>query len=391
MLRGHWLLALRIATLVALAASMALLIDYTTPAEAFCSADSACAKVRGSGYGYLFGGKLPMPAVGLAGFSVLYLLTLWQESALARRLMLYGAAGAAVVGVLLLGLQAGVIRQFCWLCVTTDLAAIFAGSFAVMHSKAEPARADKGAEQQTEHASELAFQPWAVTVAGLLAVAAPALWPRMKPQPPVPPAISALQQPGKINVIEFFDFQCPHCRALHPRLMELKAQYGERVHFVRMNYPLDSHPEALPTAIGHVCARAQGKGEEFADKLLRAQHLGAIPSRLTARAFNLDLEKYDACVEAPETLKEVEKERQVLRDAGMAGLPTTYIGSRRLLGNQPDDVWVDAFRRAEQELTTGEAETGVPAWLYASACLLLFLGVGIAGRRRSTPQPTEAT
>lgn len=369
---GHWLLVLRLAVLAALAASMALLIDYTTPAEAFCGADSACAKVRGSGYGYLFNGKVPVPAVGLAGFASLFLLSLWQDSAQARKLLVYAAGFGSAVAMVLIVMQVAVVRQLCWLCMVADVSAVVAASAALMLHRAH--HSAPGGIQ---------FKPWAVAAAGLIAVGAPAIWPRVKPQPPVPPPIAALYKPGKLNVVEFFDFQCPHCRRLHPTLMKLKAQYGDQVHFVRQNFPLDFHLEARPSAQGYVCARAQGKGEELAQELMTSEKIGALPARKAAQKLGLDLDKYDACVKDPATDQVIDAESQVLRDAGMQGLPTTYVGGRRLIGNQPEDVFADAFRRAEAEVKSGKQDTGVPAWAYASICFALVGLVGWFGRRES--------
>src|SRR5262245_1868280 len=68
---AHWLLVLRIATLVALAASAALLVDYVAVNPTFCGS-GGCASVRQSGFGYvpLPGGVLlPLPVLGLMAYS----------------------------------------------------------------------------------------------------------------------------------------------------------------------------------------------------------------------------------------------------------------------------------------------------------------------------------
>ncbi|MCA9633204.1 MAG: thioredoxin domain-containing protein [Myxococcales bacterium] len=372
---------LRIATLLALAASMALLIDYTTPAEAFCGADSACAKVRGSGYGYLFNGSIPVPAVGLAGFASLYLLSLWKDSASGRKLLVYAASAGAAVGLFLIVLQVAVVKHLCWLCMVTDISAIVAGSASIMYSKAvgDAAAAE---EQGRSVAYGPDFAPWALALMGVIAVAAPALWPRFRPLPPVPPPIAALYAPDKINVVEFFDFECPHCRALHPKLTKAKEPYGEKVNFVRKNYPLAFHLNAKASALGHLCAREQGKGDEYAERMLENEPIGSIGATRTAKALGLDLEKFEACVQSADTQQALDKEMQILRDAEMVGLPTTYIGGRRIIGNQPEDVYVDALSRAEAELKSGEHESGVPAPVYALVCLVAFAGVAFAGRKR---------
>lgn len=361
---------------------MALLIDYTTPAEAFCGADSACAKVRGSGYGYLWGGQIPMPALGLVAFGSLFILSLWKNHPLARRLWLAAANLGAVIGLGLIFLQVGVVKQVCWLCMVADVAAIVAASCANLSARKSSAE---------ERAPELAL--WASVAWAAIALGAPTLWPRLKPTPPVPPSIAALFQPGKINVVEFFDFQCPHCRALQPKLAAFHAQYGDQVNFVRMNYPLRSHVHAMPSAKGHVCAKAQNKGDAFADELLSSGQAGVVAAKKTAENLGLDMQRYTECLDDPNTELLIKAEMEVLRKAGMQGLPTTYVGSQRLIGNQPDDIFADAFRRAEKELKSGAQESGVPASVFILVCLALFAGVGYAGwpkgQRRRVEEPAQ--
>ncbi|MGE0325227.1 MAG: thioredoxin domain-containing protein [Polyangiaceae bacterium] len=380
--RGHWLLLLRVATLLALAASMALLIDYTTPAEAFCGADSACAKVRGSGYGYLFNGLVPVPAVGLAGFASLFLLSLWKDSATGRKLLLYTASFGAAVALFLIVLQVAVVKHLCWLCMVADTSAIIAGSASIMYNKAfRDAEAAQKKERPIPYGPD--FAGWALALMGVIAVAGPAIWPRVRPLPPVPPTIGALYVSGKINVVEFFDFECPHCRALHPKLMKFKEQYKDQVNFVRKDFPLAFHLNAMASAKGHICAKNQGKGEEYAERMLTSEPIGSIGATKTAKALGLDMDKFEKCVLDPATEKTIQADQKILRDAEMVGLPTTYVGARRIIGNQDESVYADAFRRAEAELKSGKHESGVPAWLYTVICFAAFGLIGWFGRREA--------
>lgn len=373
---------LRIATLVALSASMALLIDYTTPAEAFCGADSACAKVRGSGFGYLFNGLIPVPAVGLAGFASLYLLSLWKDSGVARKLLTVTASVGAAIAMVLIVMQVAVVKHLCWLCMLTDISAIVAASASLMYGKSlRDAEAAEKKERSVPYGPD--FAPWSLALLGVIAVAGPAIWPRVRPLPPVPKSVAALYVSDKINVIEFFDFECPHCRALHPKLIKAKQPYGDKVNFVRMNFPLAFHRNAMPSAKGHVCARKQGKGDEYAEQMLTSEPIGSIGATRTARSLDLKLEDFEACMLDPATEKAVEAEMQVLKDAEMLGLPTTYIGGRRIIGNQPESVYADALSRAEAELKSGKHESGVPAPVYALVCLVAFVGVAFAGRKKT--------
>jgi len=59
-------LVLRLALLLAIGMSVALLIDYLRPLPAFCDIGSGCDQVRRSTYSHPLG--IPLPVFGIAGF-----------------------------------------------------------------------------------------------------------------------------------------------------------------------------------------------------------------------------------------------------------------------------------------------------------------------------------
>jgi protein-disulfide isomerase len=72
------------------------------------------------------------------------------------------------------------------------------------------------------------------------------------------------QQLGDINstvtLVEFGDYQCPHCGRAYPLIKQLLRDLGDKLHFVFRNFPLSEiHPLALPAAIAAEAAGLQGK------------------------------------------------------------------------------------------------------------------------------------
>src|ERR1700731_642379 len=64
-----------------------------------------------------------------------------------------------------------------------------------------------------------------------------------------------------IELLEFGDFQCPHCGAAYPIIKEIQKASGKKLKFVFRNFPLsEAHPMALPAAIA---AEAAGKQNQF--------------------------------------------------------------------------------------------------------------------------------
>ena len=52
-----------------------------------------------------------------------------------------------------------------------------------------------------------------------------------------------------ITLVEYGDYQCPHCARAHPRVTTLQQRFGDRLAFVFRNFPLaESHPEAYHAA-----------------------------------------------------------------------------------------------------------------------------------------------
>jgi uncharacterized membrane protein/predicted DsbA family dithiol-disulfide isomerase len=371
-----WLLVLRVAVLVALSASAALLSDYAADAPSFCSAASGCGAVRASPYSRISWGDgtfVPLPVLGLVGFAALY-----AASLLSRRLTaLLGVVGG-VAAAWLLYVQAFVLQHFCWLCVTADVSALFAAAAAVFVARAPAAGWDVAPpEDVTRRLANWAW--WAFAALSLLA---PLLWPFVKAAPAVPAGVRGYYVPGKLNVVEFADFQCPACRRYHEVLTPILQRYGERVHFVRLHKPLASHAFAQDAAQAAVCAEQQGKLEPMADALFSTSDLSPPGVDRLAQALGLDAKAFESCMMDTKTKARVEREASLLVPPEFEGLPTTYIGGKRLLGVQSPEAVEDALQRAER----GEGTSGIAWFVYVPVivlCALLILRVGV---RR--PEPT---
>lgn len=76
---------------------------------------------------------------------------------------------------------------------------------------------------------------------------------------------------GKIQVVEFGDYQCPACGTTSPVLNQLIAAYKDNITFVFRNFPLTQHKNSLPSAEAAEAAGAEGKYWEMHDKLYATQ------------------------------------------------------------------------------------------------------------------------
>lgn len=362
----RWVIVVRVAALVALLTSAFLYVDYTHAVPNFCGVGGGCDMIRRSGFGHIPLGftSIPVPLAGLIGFSALFAATLIPQTRSRKLATLVLGALGGVLAIALIVLQGVVLGTFCTLCVVTDIAALIAAG---------------AAYAQYRSRDELVGDPlraWAWALFPVVLITAPLLWPSLKPAARVPDAIRRYYVPGKINVIEFADFECPFCRRLHGDLKRIIADYGDRVHFVRLNMPLDSHPHARDAARAAICAEHQNKGEAMADHLFETEDLSLRANLEAARQLGLDVSAFERCLRDRATDQRIKTESRLLQDQFL-GLPTTYVGAEQIVGAQPEEKFREAFdkaSRAERRGITGAA--------YVTVVGVALLLVGLIGRRR---------
>lgn len=134
-----------------------------------------------------------------------------------------------------------------------------------------------------------------------------------------------------VTLVEYGDYQCPHCGLAHPVVRNLQKHFGASLRFVFRNFPLSEiHPLAEPAAESTEFAAIQGKYWEFHHGIFAHQ------SRLSAEMLVGLAEKNGLDPQALSTaLDNREFEPRVKRDfisgvrSGVNGTPTFFINGRR--------------------------------------------------------------
>jgi uncharacterized membrane protein/predicted DsbA family dithiol-disulfide isomerase len=326
------LFVVRLAALAGLAVSAALFADRQQGTPLLCGAGGSCETVLSSEFASVLG--LPLPLLGTLGFAGVLLAALFPGTRLDRlRAPLAWALGA--VGLGLLFIQFLVLRAVCPFCLVADVSAL-------VIAVADPGRAGAGAA---------APRRWLWLAAAGAVVGVPLAWEREPlPEPAVPPEVAALWVPGKINVVEVSDFECPFCRELDPVLTRVLKQYGDRVHFVRLNVPLPSHPQGRDAARAYYCARAQGSADRMARALFAADDLSPAACLRLARRLGLSIPAYKACVASPDTDRAIDAALHWFKKSELPGLPAVWIQEQLLVGVQTEEELQEALREAEKQL-----------------------------------------
>ena len=150
-----------------------------------------------------------------------------------------------------------------------------------------------------------------------------------------------------LEIVEFSDFQCPHCKDAQPTVDHLLKDFPA-AHFVYENYPLAAiHPQAEKAAEYGVCVAKAGGNEaffKFSDNIFTNQ-ANLTPEGSTdalkaaATAAGQDPTKIAACADLPETKESVDASSQLAHDLGVTQTPTIYVNGRGLpVGGIPYDL-----------------------------------------------------
>ena len=147
-----------------------------------------------------------------------------------------------------------------------------------------------------------------------------------------------------IKLVEFFDYACPACQAMRPKLEKaIAAHQGQVVVYYKM-FPLDSvHPDSRSAAQAAVAAQAQGKFLEMHELLFAKSPAHKREDVIGyARALGLDLAKFEADYAAASAF--IDTDQQQGDNLGVKSTPTLFFNGRKYSGPHDDKylgMWID--------------------------------------------------
>jgi protein-disulfide isomerase len=163
-----------------------------------------------------------------------------------------------------------------------------------------------------------------------------------------------------VTLVEFSDFQCPYCRAAEPTVQAVRQKYGDKIHFVYMDFPLGMHAHAMDAANAAQCANDQGKFWQYHDALFADQSkLAPADLKATAARLGLDTKKFDACFDSQQHIKQIQAEQAEGTADGVSATPTFFVNGREIEGAEPLPTFQSTI---DQELAAaGHAEKAASA------------------------------
>jgi protein-disulfide isomerase len=134
---------------------------------------------------------------------------------------------------------------------------------------------------------------------------------------------------ARVTLVEFADYECPHCKRFQPVLRQILDEFRKDIRIYFKHYPLPQHTNARLAAEAAVAAQKQGKFWPYQDKLWENQDsLSPADMEKFAKEIGLDLTKFRADLEDPKVKARVQKDRVDGTTLGLSSTPTLYINGR---------------------------------------------------------------
>jgi protein-disulfide isomerase len=180
---------------------------------------------------------------------------------------------------------------------------------------------DGATEDQIQHAFKERFDPGAVR--SLPVDGSPTKGPDAAP----------------VTIMEFADFECPHCREAVGQIDAVLAAHPDKVRLVYKSYTLPFHVHGEPAARAAMAAGVQGKFLEMEHLLFEHhQHLEDADLVRYAQMRRLEGPRFKAEMESAPEKNRIESDRSLGEQLKLKGTPTIYVNGRELDVEQDESL-----------------------------------------------------
>jgi len=141
-----------------------------------------------------------------------------------------------------------------------------------------------------------------------------------------------------IKIVEYGDYQCPHCGRAYPIIKEIQSTFGDQILFVFRNFPLqESHRYATIAAQAAEAAGKQGKFWEMHDAIFEnQQQLNEEYLDSLAEKLGLDMDEFEQDLNSEEISDKVEDDFESGVRSGVNGTPSFFVNGEKFDGGAED-------------------------------------------------------
>ena len=143
---------------------------------------------------------------------------------------------------------------------------------------------------------------------------------------------------ARLTLLEYGDYECPHCGAAYPVVEEVRRRMGSKLRFVYRHFPLANvHPHAELACHAVEAAGAQGRFWEMHDALFENQEALELADLVSyAAALGLDVARFEQEIDRGVHASRIREDFMSGVRSGVNGTPTFFVNDNRYDG--PRDV-----------------------------------------------------
>lgn len=140
-----------------------------------------------------------------------------------------------------------------------------------------------------------------------------------------------------LKIVEFFDFNCPYCKASYPTIRRISSKYSNDVDITLRYYPILAE-SSVTLALAGECANEQGLFWNLHDNFFQsddpADNIVAL-----AKKSGLNMQQFNTCMENEKYIDRINKDKMLAEQIGARGTPTWVINGHRFDGVIPSDIF----------------------------------------------------
>lgn len=157
-----------------------------------------------------------------------------------------------------------------------------------------------------------------------------------------------------VTLVEYADFECPHCLGAYWMLKEMTAWLGDDLRYVYRHFPAsDVHPHAQAAAEASEAAADVGKFWRMHDVLYEHQQMLDAPSHAShASIINLDGCKFKQQMAERAFANRVHSDVESGVASGVSNTPTFFINGVRHDSGYDIDTLLEAIEEADVSIRT---------------------------------------
>ncbi len=156
---------------------------------------------------------------------------------------------------------------------------------------------------------------------------------------------------AKLVLVEFSDFQCPHCREEYSQINYTVSKYKDKILFIYRNYPVIDENSTV-VAQASLCAGDQGKFWQMYDNLFSSPIDDASIDGLTQRVKNLGIntDQFNQCLTSAKYKNQVDEDTTDGASLGVEGTPTFFLNGYKVAGVLTVAQWDEVISKSLKAL-----------------------------------------